>query len=123
VSQCLAQCALEAVGIASGLQSLNLSPLLPSLFHPCVPQALEAPLACCVMSLRQYLTWGDVDQMTLLAKKAFGLFEEVTADHSLLRSVLFVEASQRAWWMIVSPNSRVCFIARIMTNLLVPVLM
>ncbi|KAH6612174.1 hypothetical protein C7974DRAFT_92440 [Boeremia exigua] len=75
-------------------------PSLPSSYHPGVPQTLDAPLACCVLSLRQYLLWGNVDQMTLLAQKAFGLLGGVTSDYSLRETDLYAEASRRAWWMM-----------------------
>lgn len=108
VSQWLAQCALEAVSTVTGSQSAKSSPLLPSSFHPRVPQELEMPLACCVLSYRQYLFWGDVDQMTLLAQKAFGLFGDATSDPPLYGPGLYAEASRRAWWMTVRSNSTVC---------------
>ena len=73
-----------------------------SSYHPHVPLELEASIACCVLSLYQYLCRGDIDQMTLLAHKALELFGRLphSTETSLIESSPFAEACRRTWWMV-----------------------
>jgi hypothetical protein len=98
-SQHFAQRAFDALEYVqpSDIGSIQASP-----YHPHVPLELEAPLACCVLSLYQYLCWGNIDQMTLLAQKAYELFDRLphAVEASLIDANPFAEAYRRTWWMI-----------------------
>ncbi|CAN9176740.1 unnamed protein product [Alternaria alternata] len=58
---------------------LSQDTVLPSAFHPHVPQQLEVPLACCVLSLYQYLRWGNIEEMTRLAQKAHSIIKAISS--------------------------------------------
>jgi hypothetical protein len=101
VSHYLYQRAADLVeSFCSSSSSVPLGTLLPSAFHPRVPSQLELPLACCVLSLYQYLRWGNISEMTRLAQKAHSILQGMSVEWE--HDGPFAEAQRRAWWMSVS---------------------
>ena len=98
-SQHFAQRAFDA---SEYVQPSDVGSIQASPYHPHVPLELEAPLTCCVLSLYQYLCWGNIDQMTLLAQKAYESFSRLphAVEISLIDANPFAEAYRRTWWMI-----------------------
>ncbi|RYN19734.1 hypothetical protein AA0119_g8431 [Alternaria tenuissima] len=97
--QNLYQRAADLVEPFSLSSPLSQDTVLPSAFHPHVPQRLELPLACCVLSLYQYLRWGNIEEMTRLAQKAHSIIKAMSVNWEHVGA--FVEAQRRAWWMSV----------------------
>ncbi|CAN9248795.1 unnamed protein product [Alternaria alternata] len=77
--QNLYQRAADLVEPFSLSSPLSQDTVLPSAFHPHVPQRLELPLACCVLSLYQYLRWGNIEEMTRLAQKAHSIIKAMSS--------------------------------------------
>ncbi|RYN34581.1 hypothetical protein AA0114_g11849 [Alternaria tenuissima] len=77
--QVLYQRATDLVERFSLSSPVSQDTVLPSAIHSHVPQQLEVPLACCVLSLYQYLRWGNIEEMTRLAQKAHSMIKAMSS--------------------------------------------
>ncbi|KAF6827755.1 hypothetical protein CMUS01_08857 [Colletotrichum musicola] len=87
--------ALHALNAIENWSATGSDQLTASELHPGIPRELEPALACCFLSLSQYLHQGDVGEMASLAERAHGL---LTSIQRRARDVPhnFEEAFQRA---------------------------
>ncbi|KAL0778769.1 hypothetical protein CaCOL14_005027 [Colletotrichum acutatum] len=96
VSSSTAQHALETIETtAPGV----IQPMRASSFHPNVPIEAEAPLACCALSLYQYLHCGNFQKMAALANKGLSLSKQMLEYHDASAPGQFAESIRRTWWM------------------------
>lgn len=95
--QVLYQRATDLVERFSLSSPISQDTVLPSAIHSHVPQQLEVPLACCVLSLYQYLRWGNIEEMTRLAQKAHSMIKAMSVGWGHVGA--FAESQRRAWWM------------------------
>ncbi|KAF6832233.1 hypothetical protein CPLU01_06332 [Colletotrichum plurivorum] len=92
--------ALRALNAIENWPATGSDQLTASEFHPGIPRELEPALACCFLSLSQYLHQGDVGEMASLAERAHGLLTSIQRRaRDLPRN--FEEGFQRAWWVTV----------------------
>ncbi|KAG7060719.1 C6 zinc finger domain protein [Colletotrichum scovillei] len=98
VSSSLAQHALETIETTAS-DVVTIQPTRASSFHPNVPVEAEATLACCALSLYQYLHHGNFQKMEALANKGLSLSKRMLESHDASGSGQFAESIRRAWWM------------------------
>ncbi|KXH28829.1 hypothetical protein CSIM01_03479 [Colletotrichum simmondsii] len=98
VSSSLAQHALETIE-TTVLGVVSVQPMWASSVHPNVPIEAEAPLACCALSLYQYLHHGNLQKMEVLANKGLNLSKRMLESHDASAPGEFSESIRRAWWM------------------------
>ncbi|KZL67429.1 c6 zinc finger domain-containing protein [Colletotrichum incanum] len=101
ISQALYQRALEVLDTTSPIQNSIMGSFSVSNFHPNVPKESEAPLTCCVLSLYQYLHYGNLQEMNAMSLRALNLSKSLFVVHEADLSGQFAEAIRRTWWMSV----------------------
>lgn len=70
-------------------------------YHSNIPTQLEVPMTYCVLSLYEYLCWGNIDQMAIFAQKAVAFFGNIIHITEALPYEVFRfdESLRRVWWM------------------------
>ncbi|KAF7556532.1 hypothetical protein G7Z17_g1337 [Cylindrodendrum hubeiense] len=98
-AQSLAQCAIECIGIASGMDTPGLPSFSRPPVHPNVPIELETPMAFCVLSVYQYLHHGNIGKMIQMAEGAFDSSTRLSLHKQDRDDSPFSEARRRTWWI------------------------